>query len=138
MPVSTTDLEGELDNLSLRLVVTRLVYRDLTPYVDNDALVDRVVEDVVRGWQQRDQDDPTQLDGPDGYWNRYANQVKRAPGSGEDTDMYRLEFCPDGSGPFNEHNYYEAVWYAHIAGLPAGCGAGGVNDDAGTCGQRTG
>ncbi|WP_203924668.1 hypothetical protein [Rugosimonospora africana] len=136
--MTATDLEGQLDNLSLRLVVTRLVYRDVTPYVDDDALVDRVVENVVRGWQQRDQDASMQLDGPDGYWNRYADQVEWAPGSGEDSDVYRLEFCPDDSEPFNEHNYYEAVWYTHIAGLPARGGAGGVNDDAGTRGQRTG
>ncbi|GIH19683.1 hypothetical protein [Rugosimonospora africana] len=133
--MSAIDLERQLEDMILRLAVTQLVYRDVTVYVDQDELVDRVVENVVRGWRCRKQGAPTELGGPDGYWNQYANRVEFAPASSGDT--YRAEFCPDVSQPFDEHDYYRAVWHAHIAGLSVTGAAVGIDNDSGTCRQST-
>lgn len=111
-------LKGEVESLRLQLAVTRLVVRDVSAHVDDDAGVDLIINDVVSRWLERDQArEPSLLDGPDGFWNWYANRVEFAP-PGSDHE-YRAEFCPQEPERLEIEEYYEAVWHAHIAGLRA-------------------
>jgi len=59
------------------------------------------------------------LDGPDGFWSRYANRIEWAPA--ESGNEYRAEFCPvNESARFDTDEYFRAVWAAHVAELRAG------------------
>lgn len=109
-------LKSEVESLRLRLVVTRMVVRDVSAHVDDEAGLDLIINDVVSRWLDRDQTrEPFVLDGPGGFWNWYANRVEFAP-PGSD-DEYRAEFCPPEPERLEIEAYYEAVWHAHIADL---------------------
>lgn len=123
-PASLNDTETiatltrERQTLHHRLTVTKLVIRDVSPYLSDQANIDLIVEDVLRLWQQHPQNtEPTELDGPNGFWNRYADRVEFAP-PGQDDD-YRAEFCPPGPARIDIADYYTAVWQAHTAQLRA-------------------
>lgn len=102
---------------TLHLKATRIVTRDLSPWTDDDAGIDLVVEDVLGRWSGNSpdaDDEPCELSR---FWNRYANRVEFAePGTG---DQFRAEFCPTGPGPMDTDDYYRAVWRTHIDGLRA-------------------
>jgi hypothetical protein len=118
----TDPAEHELSHLGLLLAVNRVVFEDVRDYLDEEA-IGLVIADVFHRWQQRDpRDAPQTLDGPDGFWNRYADRVEYPPPGC--ADEFRAEFCPDGPGPFDVEGYYRAVWRDHVAGLTAA----GVSD----------
>lgn len=125
------ELEREVEVMRLRLAVSRVVTRDVSQLVnDDDATLDLIVDDVMRRWQARSADEPAVLDGPDGFWSRYANRVEWAPA--ESDDEYRAEFCPaNESMRFDTEEYFRAVWAAHAAELRTGQGRG-----LGTTGRR--
>ena len=103
----------------VQLKATRMVTRDLSPWTDDDAGIDLVVEHVLGAWSDGDpdRDEPCELTR---FWNRYANRVEFAePGTG---DEFRAEFCPAEPGPMDTDDYYRAVWRSHIAGLRARAG----------------
>ena len=80
---------------------------------DNDASLDAIVDDVMRRWQARSEDDPETLDGPNGFWVRYATGVEWASTT---SDQFRAEFCsPVQGAPFDTGDYFHAVWTAHVA-----------------------
>src|SRR5690348_1534049 len=73
-------LGRELEVMRLRLAVSRVVTRDVSQWVnDDDAVLDVIVDDVMRRWLARSAEEPAVLDGPDGFWSRYANRVEWAP-----------------------------------------------------------
>lgn len=111
------ELEQELASMRVRLAVTRVVTRDVSQWVnDDDAILDVIVEDVAQRWIGRTDSDPQVLDGPEGFWSRYANRIEWAPP--ESGNEFRAEFCPtDPDTPFDSDNYFHAVWTAHVAGL---------------------
>jgi len=113
-------LERELEVMRLRLAVSRVVTRDVSQWVnDDDAVLDVIVDDVMRWWLARSAEEPAVLDGPDGFWSRYANRIEWAPA--ESGNEYRAEFCPvNESARFDTDEYFRAVWAAHVAELRAG------------------
>lgn len=115
--VRLAELERELASMRVRLAVTRVVTRDVSQWVnDDDAILDVIVEDVAQQWTGRTDSDPQELDGPWGFWGRYANRVEWAPP--ESGNEYRPEFCPaNPDTPFDSDDYFRAVWTAHAAGL---------------------
>ncbi|GIH16073.1 hypothetical protein [Rugosimonospora africana] len=110
--------EQELSRLRLLLAVNRVVFEDVRDYLDDDESIDLVIADVLHRWQERDPDaTPNTLDGPDGFWNQYADRVEHPPPPS--TGEFRPEFCPDRPGPFDVEGYYRAVWRDHVTGLAA-------------------
>jgi hypothetical protein len=111
------ELERELESLRLRLIVTKVVARDASQWLnDDDASLEAIITDVVRQWQARLEDEPTVIDGPDGFWSRYANRIEWA--APDSDDEYRREFCPlHEAGRFDTDAYFHAVWAAHVAEL---------------------
>jgi hypothetical protein len=112
-------LEREVESLRLRATINRILGRDVSAWVNNDdSDLDLIVEDVVQQWLARKDSDPSVLDGPCGFWSRYANRVEWAPP--ESGNEYRAEFCPaHEDDPFDTDDYFRAVWAAHVAGLGA-------------------
>ena len=111
-----TQMADQVTLLQTRVTVTRLVARDTSQWVDDDARsLDLIVDDVLNEWRQHKAGDadPAALDG---LWNRYASRVEWAsPDSGHE---YRSEFCPaDEKQPFDSDGYFRAVWAAHLDGL---------------------
>jgi hypothetical protein len=112
---------GDPQMLARRLAVARVVVRDTSPWIDIDAdSVDVIVDDVLRRWRARGQggDEPVELDGPNGFWNQYADRIEVGPPrASDDDDEWRVEFCPPGA--FDSKRYYQAVWMTHVAQLRA-------------------
>jgi hypothetical protein len=118
------ELERDLEVMHLRTAVSRVVTRDVSQWVDDDdASLDAIVDDVARRWQAHGNGDPTMLDGPGGFWNRYADRVEWAPP--ESGHQYRIEFCPAEDDPFDEDAYFHSVWRAHIVELLSTVPSGG-------------
>jgi hypothetical protein len=117
-------LERELEVMRLRLAVSRVVTRDVSQWVDDeDAVLDVIVDDVMRWWLARSAEEAAVLDGPDGFWSCYANRVEWAPA--ESGNEYRAEFCPANEGArFDTDVYFRAVWAAHAAELRTSQGRG--------------
>ena len=116
-----TDVEQEVAQLQLRAAVTRLVSRDTSQWVEDDAAsLDLIIEGVAAGWaaQGTAGEDFTGLEA---FWNQYANRVEwAAPETG---DEYREEFCPASEDePFDTDVYFRAVWEAHVAELRGAAG----------------
>ncbi|HEY2674189.1 MAG TPA: hypothetical protein VGJ07_27960 [Rugosimonospora sp.] len=112
-------LEREVESLRLRAAINRILGRDVSAWVNNDdSHLDLILEDVAQQWLARKDSDPPVLDGPYGFWSRYANHVEWAPP--ESGNEYRAEFCPAREDdPFDTDDYFRSVWAAHVAELRA-------------------
>jgi hypothetical protein len=110
------ELGRELESLRLMATVNRIVGRDVSAWLDDDdASLDLIVDDVTGKWLSRAESDPQTLDGPGGFWSRYANRIEWAPPDSD--DEYRVEFCPSDPDGFDPEQYFRAVWRTHVAEL---------------------
>jgi|SRR5690242_5613319 len=111
---SVDALRREVEELNLRVTVTRLVAQDMSAYVSADeAKIKLVVDDVLAKWAE---DAPGT--GAEDFWRAYANRVEWADLNGG--DEYRVEFCPPPGQPFDADAYFGAVWADHCETLRLG------------------